>query len=44
MDRPALLAHLAALQAEAAANLAALNPSAAPADLNDRFTGWASAR
>ncbi|MFI6256036.1 hypothetical protein ACIBCL_07920 [Micromonospora zamorensis] len=44
LDRPALLAHLAALQAEAAANLAALNPSAAPADLNDRFTGWASAR
>jgi hypothetical protein len=44
LDRPALLAHLAALQAEAAANLTALNPSAAPADLNDRFTGWASAR
>lgn len=44
LDRPALLAHLAALQAEAAANLAALNPSAAPADLSDRFTCWASAR
>ncbi|MEU4400663.1 flavin reductase [Micromonospora orduensis] len=43
-DRSALLAHLAALQAEAAANLAVLNPSATPADLRDRFTGWASAR
>nr|WTA65106.1 flavin reductase [Micromonospora sp. NBC_00855] len=44
LDRPALLVHLAMRQAEAAANLAALNPSAPPADLTARFTGWASTR
>ncbi|MEV4823449.1 flavin reductase [Micromonospora sp. NPDC049274] len=44
LDRPALLVHLATLQAEAVANLAQLNPSAPPEDLTQRFTGWASAR
>ncbi|WP_405431825.1 flavin reductase [Micromonospora sp. NBC_00617] len=44
LDRPALLAHLSALQAEAAAHLAELNPSTPPTDLTDRFTAWASAR
>lgn len=44
LDRPALLAHLAALQAEAAAHLTALNPDKPPTNLTDRFTTWASPR
>ncbi|MET8118272.1 flavin reductase [Micromonospora sp. NPDC005189] len=43
LDRAALLVHLTTLQAEAASNLAALNPTAPPADLTERFTRWASA-
>ncbi|MGV9213967.1 hypothetical protein ACTFTM_19095 [Micromonospora sp. RB23] len=44
MDRRALLAHLTALQSEAATQLAALNPDNPPTDLTDRFITWASAR
>ncbi|MFC5924048.1 flavin reductase [Micromonospora vulcania] len=44
LDRPALLVHLATLRDQATADLTALNPSAPPADLTGRFTGWASAR
>lgn len=43
-DRPALLVHLASLQADAMADLTALNPSTPPADLASRFVGWAQAR
>lgn len=43
-DRPALLVHLASLQEEAAGHLAALNPSALPANLTDRFVDWARGR
>lgn len=44
MDRQGLLDHLAALQSEAAAHLAALNPDNPPINLTDRFTTWASPR
>ncbi|MEU4771007.1 flavin reductase [Micromonospora sp. NPDC023644] len=43
-DRAALLIHLAALQVEAGEQLAALEQATAPADLTDRFTGWARPR
>ncbi|GAA2185236.1 flavin reductase [Micromonospora lupini] len=43
-DGPGLLAHLAQLQEEAAADLTKLNPSNPPANLADRFVGWAKAR
>ncbi|MGW3612179.1 flavin reductase [Micromonospora sp. NPDC005163] len=41
-DRAALLAHLAALSEAAAGQLA--GPGIPPADLVERFTGWASTR
>ncbi|MBM0225509.1 flavin reductase [Micromonospora sp. ATA51] len=42
--RTALLVYLATFQAEAAEQLAELDHSTPPADLADRFTGWARAR
>ncbi len=43
-DRSGLLVYLSILQAEAACHLAELNPSAPPAELFERFVGWARAR
>ncbi|MEU8329688.1 flavin reductase [Micromonospora sp. NPDC048839] len=43
-DRPGLLVHLAKVQAEAAADLATLNPGTALPELTPRFVGWAEAR
>ncbi|MGC4765101.1 flavin reductase [Micromonospora sp. DT46] len=43
-DRPALLIHLATLQAEAGEQLAALDHATTTADLTARFTGWARPR
>lgn len=43
-DRPGLLTHLAAVQKQAEADLAALNPEVALPDLTPRFVGWAQPR
>ncbi|MEW2379285.1 flavin reductase [Micromonospora sp. NPDC047812] len=43
-DRAALTVHLATLQAEAAAQLATLDPGVSPARLADRFLSWARPR
>ncbi|MEU2664010.1 flavin reductase [Micromonospora sp. NPDC007220] len=43
-DRPALLMHLATLQAEAGEQLAALDHATTPAGLTARFTAWARPR
>ncbi|MCM0677877.1 flavin reductase [Micromonospora phytophila] len=43
-DRPALLIHLATLQAEAGGQLAELDHATTPADLTERFTAWAHPR
>ncbi|MEW2382499.1 flavin reductase [Micromonospora sp. NPDC047707] len=43
-DRPALLIYLATLQAEAGDDLAALDGTTSPIDLNDRFISWARVR
>ncbi|MET8282051.1 flavin reductase [Micromonospora sp. NPDC005174] len=43
-DRPGLVTHLAAVQKEAEADLARLNPDVALPDLTPRFVGWAQAR
>ncbi|KAB1158791.1 flavin reductase [Micromonospora sp. AMSO12t] len=43
-DRPALLIHLATLQAEAGEQLAALDHATTPAGLTARFTAWARPR
>ncbi|SCL60809.1 hypothetical protein GA0070606_3338 [Micromonospora citrea] len=43
-DRPGLLVHLAALQAEAGEQLAALDRAPTPGDLAERFISWARAR
>ncbi|NJP30513.1 flavin reductase [Micromonospora thermarum] len=43
-DRATLLVYLATLQAEAAEQLAELDSGTSPADLTERFTGWARAR
>ncbi|WP_091100817.1 flavin reductase family protein [Micromonospora citrea] len=43
-DRPALMIYLGTLLTEAAGQLAQLNGHTPPADLHDRFLGWARAR
>ncbi|MGN9763962.1 flavin reductase [Micromonospora sp. SD12] len=43
-NRDALMVHLAGLREEAAGQLAELDHGNPPADLTERFTGWARAR